>query len=71
MLRKATEGPMFQLFFKPERTLWSLTPQRDTVIIEVSSVKGLSLRGNPLRLYRAKHLPLMNWTYSDTEFYIG
>ena len=66
MLRKATEGPMFQLFFKPERT-----PQRDTVIIEVSSVKGLSLRGNPLRLYRAKHLPLMNWTYSDTEFYIG
>ena len=32
-----------------------LTPQLDTVIIEVSPVKGLSLRGNPLRLYRAKH----------------
>ena len=28
----------------------------DTVIIEVSSVKELSLRGNPLRLDRAKHL---------------
>ena len=40
------------------------------VIIEVSSVKGLSLRGNPLRLYRAKHLLLMNWTYRDTGFYI-
>ena len=47
---------------------WSLTPQLDTVIIEV---KGLSLSNNPLRLYRAKHLPLMNWTYGDTGFYIG
>ena len=27
-----------------------MTPQLDTVIIEVSSVKGPSLRGNPLRL---------------------
>ena len=56
---------------KPERTSWSLTPQLDTVIIEVSSVKGLSLRGNALRLCKAKHLPLMNWTYGDTRFYSG
>ena len=37
-----------------------MTPQLDTVIIEVSSVKG----GNPLRLYGAKHL---NWTYMVTQ----
>ena len=29
------------------------------------TVVGLSLRGNPLKLYRAKH------TYHDTGFYIG
>jgi len=46
-------------------------PQLDTVIIEVSSVKGLSMRGNPLWLYRAKHLPLKNLTYGDTGFYSG
>ena len=40
-----------------------MTPQLDTVMIEVSSLKGLSLRGNTLKLYRAKHLPLMNWPY--------
>ena len=48
-----------------------MTPQLDTVIIEVRSAQGLSLRGYPLGLYRAKHLPLMNWTYSDTGFYSG
>jgi len=48
-----------------------LTPQLDTVIIEVSSVKGVSLRGNTLRLYRVKHLLLMNWPYGDTGLYIG
>ena len=37
-----------------------MTPQLDTVIIEVSSVKG----GNPLRLYWTKHL---NWTYMVTQ----
>ena len=47
---------MFYFFSKPERTSWSLIPHLDTVITEVSSVKGLRLRGNPLRLYRAKHL---------------
>ena len=30
-------------------------------VIEVSSVKGLSLRSNTLRLYRAKHLASMIW----------
>ena len=49
-------------FSKPETSRF-LT-QLDTGIIEV-------LRGNTLRLYRAKHLPLMNWTYGDTGFYIG
>ena len=44
--------------------LGSLTPQLDTVIIEVSS--GLSLRGNLYRLGQT----LMNWTYSDIDFYI-
>ena len=66
-----THVQCFSHFSKPERTSWSLTPQLDTAIMEVSSVKELSLRGNPLRLYRAKHLPLMNWTYGDTEFYSG
>ena len=54
---------------KPERTYLSLTPQLDTVIIEESSVKVLSLRGNPWRLYRAKHFPSWNGTYGDTGFY--
>ena len=53
---------------KPER---SLIPQLDTVVIEVSLVKALRLRGNPRRLYRAKHLPSRNWTYGDTGFYSG
>ena len=59
---------MSNVLSKPGRTSSSLTPQLDTVIIEV---KGLSLRGNTLRLYRVKHLPLMNWTYGDTGLYIG
>ena len=36
-----------------------MTPQLDTVIIEACSVKMLSLRGNTLKLYRAKHFPLI------------
>jgi len=75
MLRKATKVHVyvqcFSLFSKPGRTSWSLTPQLDTVIIEVSSVKGLSLRGSTFRLYRAKQLPLMNWPYGNTGLYIG
>ena len=54
---------MSNVLSKPERTSESLTPQLDTVITEVSTVKGLSLRGNILRIYWAKHLPLMNWPY--------
>jgi len=58
MLRKATKVHVYLQCFslslsKPERTSWSLTPQLDTVIIQVSSVRELSLRGNPLGLYRA------------------
>ena len=39
--------PMFYLF--PQRLRGPPTPQLDTVIIEVSSGKGLSQRGNTLR----------------------
>ena len=46
-----------------------MTPQLDTFIIEVSSVTALSLRDDPTRLYRAKHLPSQNGTYDATEFY--
>jgi len=38
-----------------------LIPQLDTVIIEVSSGKGLSLRG----------IQGQTWTYGDTGLYIG
>ena len=69
MLRKATKVHVY--VSKPERASGSLTPQLDTVIIEVSSVQGLSLRGNTLRLYRAKHLQLIKWTHGDTGLYIG
>ena len=72
MLRKATKVHMYGLAIFPSlRGLPEVWPQLDTVIIEVSSVKGLSLRGNTLRLYRAQHLPLMNWTYGDTRIYSG
>ena len=53
---------------KPERSYWSLTPQLDTVVIEVSSLR---LRGNLRRLYGAKQFPSQNWTYGDTGFYSG
>ena len=54
-----------------EKKLVKFDTTLDTVIIEVSLVKELSLRGNTLRIYRAKHLPLINWTYGDTGLYIG
>ena len=44
-----------------------MTPQLDTVVIEVA----LRLRGNLQRLCRAKHLPSQNWTYGDIGFYSG
>jgi len=56
------------LYSKPEMTSWSLTLQLDTIIIEVSSVKGLSLRGNTLQ---GQTLAINNWTYGDTGFHIG
>ena len=40
---------------KHEKTYGSLTPQLNTVIIDVSSVHVLSLRGNPWRLYMTKY----------------
>ena len=58
MLRKPQKcmcmSNVLAFFSMPE---WTLTLQLDTVIIEVSSVKGPSLRGNLRQLYRAKHLP--------------
>ena len=47
---------------KPERTYCSLTPQLDTVIIEVSTVQALRARANPQQLHGAIHLLSMNWT---------
>ena len=58
-------------FSKPEDLLKFDTTAGYSFIIQVSSVKGLSLRGNTLRLYRAKHLPLINWPYGHTGLYIG
>ena len=47
----------------------SLVPQLNTVVIEVSCVQVLGRRGNPQKLYRAKHLPSQNGTYGDTGVY--
>ena len=57
--KSARACPMFLTFFPSLRgppEVWHHM-QLDTIIIEVSPVKGLSLRGNILRLYRAKHWP--------------
>ena len=54
---------------QPERTYWSLTPQLETVIIEVSTVQVLRSRAKPWLLHVAIHLPSMNWTYNDIGFY--
>ena len=56
---------------QPERFYWSLTPQVEAVIIEVSTVQVLGLRVNPWWLHGAKHLPSTNWIYGDTWFYSG
>ena len=71
-LPKCTCMPNVLVFLsQPERTYWSLTPQLETVIIEISTVQVLRSRANPRRLYGAIHLPSRNWTYSDTGFYSG
>ena len=54
-----------------KRTYQDLTPQLETVFIEVSTVQALRLRANPLRFHGAIHLPSMNWTYGDIGFYSG
>ena len=54
---------------QPEQTYQSLTPQLETVIIEVSTVQALRLRANPQLLHGAIHLPSRNGTYGDTGFY--
>ena len=46
------------------KTYLSLIPQLNTVVIEVSYIKVLGLRGNPQKLYRARHLPPQNGTYA-------
>ena len=61
----------FSFLSKPERTYWSLTPQLDTVVIEISLVKALRLRGNLRRSYMTRCLPSWNGTYGDTGFYSG
>ena len=47
---------------------WSLTLQRETVIIEVFTMQVLKLRVHPQQLHRVKHLPLINCTYGDQDF---
>ena len=54
---------------QPERTYWSLTPQLETIIIEVSTVQALRSRANPQLLHGAIHLPSRNGIYGDTGFY--
>ena len=46
------------------KTYLNLIPQLNTVVIEVSYIKVLGQRGNPQKLYRAKHLPSQNGTYA-------
>ena len=48
-----------------------MTPQLDTDIIQVSSVKELSLRGDPLGLYRTHGEIGPTVTHGDAGFYIG
>ena len=50
-------------FSKPKETCGSLVRKLDKVVIKVSLVKGLRLRGNLQRLYRAKDLLSQNGTY--------
>jgi len=60
MLRKATKGKKnmyVQRFSLFPSLRWPKVWQHSLIPV------GLNLRGNPLRLYPAKHLPLMNWTY--------
>ena len=61
----------FSVSFPAWGTYWSLTPQLETVIIEVSTVQVLRWKTNPLWLHRAIHLPSRYWTYGDTGFYGG
>ena len=67
--KSACACPIF--LSQPERTYWSLTPQLETAVIEVSTVQVLRPKANPQRLHEAKHLPSINWIYSHTGFYSG
>ena len=48
-----------------------MTPQLETVMIEVSTVQVLRSIAYPRLLHKVVHLPSMNWTYGDTGFYSG
>ena len=65
MLRKATNVQVhvqcFSTFFQPKRTSSSLNPQLETVIIEVYSVKGLSLKVKSTETIQGQTLELDLW----------
>ena len=64
----------FSLFIQAWEEIWSLTPILDTVIIEVSAVKELSLRRYIIHWEHRGPNICHEWIgriYSDTEFYIG
>ena len=69
MLRKATKVHVyvqcFSLFFQAWEEFLKFDTTAGYSYHWSVSVKGLK-RGNTLRLYRAKHLSLINWTYGDT-----
>lgn len=58
----------YSILFQHESAYWSLKPQLETVIIEVSTVQTLRLRANLRRLHRVKQLRSAYLTYGDTGF---
>ena len=54
---KSHQDAVLVFFAQPERIYWSLTPELETVVIEVSTVQALMLRANPQRWHGAIHLP--------------
>ena len=77
----STTGPNELLNMTDEHDVWwKFVRKRERMVLRKvplppnytpSSVKRLSLGSNTLRLYRAKHLVLMNWNYGDTGYYNG
>jgi len=56
---------------KPERTCWSLIPQLDTVVIEISLVKALNRELTHRDYNIGQTFGITKWGLGDTEFYSG